>query len=573
MRKNTLLKTITLSVATSSLLLSATPNIDSIEKSIVVPQEVEILQNEKKEPLVEIGGKKQLSPAMSDDKSGKAILVSAFSFEGNTQLSNDELQLVLGEYLNKELTFSQMQEATSLITKYYRNKGFFVARAYIPVQDIKANNNILKISIIEGNYGKFKLTNHSYVKDSIVQGLFDDAKNRGNIVSTDTLERSMLIINDTPGAKVTKADVRPGEAVGTSDFEVEADKSALYDGYIIGDNYGSLYTGKNRLMGGINLNSPAGIGDKLSLSGLLSNGSDLQNYRVGYSAPLMPNGLRGELSYSNTEYNLVKLGGTTPDDAYDGKSSTIEATLSYPIIRSRVETLNFNFGYALKDMSDYFNDAIQKDRDIKVATFGINRSKSQTFFGLDAKTTTEGIFTIGKLTIVDDTSNTADSAGADTQGNYSKVNFNASANVMIDPLHSLSGNLKTQYALHHKNLDGSEDMSIGGANGVKVFADGELSGENGILFNLQLTRNLEPMSALSHRIGLFYDIGNVDMSDSSKDTTFKQTTLQDVGIGYYANYGSFFGKAELARVVGGQKITTENEGDISRVLFQAGWVF
>lgn len=538
-----------------------------------MPQEVEKLQNDKKEPLVEIGGKKQLAPAMSDDKSGKAILINSFGFEGNTQLSNEELQLLVAEYLNKELTFAKMQEVASVITKHYRNKGFFVSRAYIPMQDIKANNNIMKIAIIEGSYGKFKLTNNSYVQDSIVQGMFDDAKNRGNVVSSDTLERSMLIINDTPGAKVTQADVRPGESVGTSDFEVAADKSTPYDGYAIGDNYGSLYTGKNRLMVGLNVNSPAGLGDKLALSTLISNGSDLKNYRVGYGLPLMPNGLRGDLSYSNTKYNLVRLGGSTPDGAYDGKSSTLEASMTYPIVKTRLETLNFNFSYALKDMSDYFNDSMQKDREIKVATFGFNHSKNQTLFGLDAKTSSELSMSVGRLNIIDPISRANDASGAQTQGYYSKINLNLGANISIDSIHSLNTSLKTQWVPNDKNLDGSEDMTISGANGVKVFSDGEMSGENAILANTELQMDLKTMYGVSHKIGIFYDLGYADMSDSSNDTTFQKRILQDVGIGYYVNYKDAFAKVQFARIIGGEKIEGENKDDIARFLFQVGLVF
>jgi len=572
--KNITLKVITLSAVTSSFLFAITPNVDIIEKSIVVPQEVQQIQTDKKEPLIEIGGVQKYAPVMVDDKSGKTVEVKDVTIEGNSKIGDDELKKLLSAYLNKNLTFSQLQEASSIITKEYRNQGYFVTRAYIPVQDIQSNDGKLIIAVIEGNYGEFKLTNSSLVKDSVVQGMFDDAKNRGNIVSTDTLERSMLIINDTPGVKVIQADVRPGREVGTSDFVVAADKREAYDGYIIADNYGSLYTGNNRVMAGLNLNSPAGLGDKLALSGLISNGRDLQNYKVGYSLPLAPNGLRGELSYSNTNYNLVRL-GTTPDNAYDGKSSTLEATITYPITKTKLETLNFNASYALKDMSDYFNDAMQKDRDIKVATFGLAHSKNQTLFGLDGKTSSDLSLTIGRLNIIDATSSATDKTGAKTQGYYSKLNLNLGVDVVLNPLFSVNSSLKTQWVPNDKNLDGSEDMTIGGSNGVKVFSDGEHSGENGYLFNVELFSHLTQYNNISQKIGFFYDRGYADMSDSTSVITFKEKTLQDVGIGYYANYKSMFLKTQLARVVGSEKIAnnSENHGDISRFLFQAGWVF
>ncbi|MDD2307913.1 MAG: POTRA domain-containing protein, partial [Prolixibacteraceae bacterium] len=289
-------KLLTLSILTASSLLAATPNVDTIQKSITVPNEVQ----KEKAPLIELSGKEKYVPVMKDDKSGKKLLIKDFEITGNQSLTSDDLKNEINSFINKELNFAELQEVTSIITKKYREKGYFVARAYIPVQDLKQNNGVFKIAVIEGNYGKFNLTNKSLVKDSIVQDMFDDAKDRGNVVSTDTLERAMLVINDTPGVVVSKAEVKPGTEVGTSDFIVETQASKAFGGYIVADNYGSKYTGKNRLMSGFDLNSPFEIGDKLSLSGLISNGADLKNYKVAYNAPLMANGLRGEISYANT---------------------------------------------------------------------------------------------------------------------------------------------------------------------------------------------------------------------------------------------------------------------------------
>lgn len=548
-------KLLTISILTASFLLAATPNVDAIQKSITVPSEVQ----KEKAPFIELSGKEKYAPVMKDDKSGKKILVKDFEISGNDTIGSEELKKEINSFSNQELNFTQLQEITSVITKKYREKGFFVARAYIPVQDI-SQNNVFKIAIIEGNYGKFNLTNNSLVKDSIVQGMFDDAKNRSNVVSSDSLERAMLVINETPGAVVSKAEVKPGSEVGTSDFTVETQSSKAYGGYVVADNYGSKYVGKNRLMAGVDLNSPFKIGDKLSLSGLISNGADLKNYKVAYNAPLMANGLRGEISYANTDYNLVKLGDGILDEEYYGDSKTIEAKVIYPIIKSRLETLDFTTTYANKDISSTTDEKDTKDVDS--LSFGLNHVKNQNIFGLDGKTTLEGIFTAGEL---DDNN--------DMNGSYQKINLNTALDLNFNPIYSMSSSLKLQKAFGNKNLDGSEDMSIGGANGVKIFPDAELSAEQAALFNIEFFAKLPEISNLNHKVGLFYDAGTASMSDKTADVTFERRTLQDVGVGYYTNYKNAFTKLQVARVVGGQDVETENIGNISRVLIQAGMVF
>jgi len=216
----TILKVVTLSVVSSTFLLGDTPNIGDIEKQVKPPK------IEKQQPTLPSIGGSEYKTSMSD--SGKTLYIKSFTFSGNEHISSDELQAIAKEYKDKELSFKKLNELTEKITKFYRQRGYFVARAYLPQQNILKNDNVLEIAIIEGNYGEFQLKNNSLVKDSIVQGILDYAK-RENVVSTKTLEQSMLIINDTPGAVVTRADVMPGKMVGTSDFAIttEASKSMM----------------------------------------------------------------------------------------------------------------------------------------------------------------------------------------------------------------------------------------------------------------------------------------------------------------------------------------------------------
>jgi hemolysin activation/secretion protein len=558
-------KIITLSVLASSILLGAAPNIGDIEKQIQLPKEV---TQQKDAPLIEIGGVKQYAPPMKDDKSGKTIFVKSFKFDGAIHVDEVKLQKLISSYTNRDLTFYDLQEVASIITKEYRDQGYFVARAYLPVQDINKNNGVITIAIIEGNYGEFQLKNNSLVKDSIVQGMIDDAKARDNIVSTDTLERAMIIINDTPGVIVTGANIEPGKEVGTSDIAVTTQVSKAYDGYILADNYGSRYTGKNRVMAGVNFNSLVGIGDKLSFSGLVSNGTDLKNGRVAYSAPLMSNGLRGEVSYSQTEYSLVRLDGITDGD-YKGSSKTLDATLTYPIIRTRVENLYTSLTIAKKDLKDEYLNTTLNSKDTKSFNLGFAYDKSYVAFGKNSQSEASVNLTHGKLSF----DGTDDRTGANTVGSYTKVNLELANNIALTQDLTLESSLRMQYALGDKNLDGSEDFSIGGAYGVKVYPDGEFSAENGYVFNAELKYKLPIVSGLSSQLGVFYDRGRAFVSNNTNNLVIETNqSLQDIGVGYYASYKDFFGKLQFAWTANSDAVESEPIYN-SRILLQAGWVF
>jgi hemolysin activation/secretion protein len=565
MNHNSTFKLITLSLIASSSLLAATPTITDIEKTISVPKEVQ----PKAPKLIEVD-KAKFTPIMSDDKSGKTILVNDFEITGNTKIDEDELKKLLSDYVEKSLTFSQIQEAVSLLTKYYRQKGYFVARAYVPVQNLQQSNGVVQLAVIEGNYGEFKLTNNSNVNTTLVQAMLDESK-KDTVVSTHTLERSMLIINDTPGAVVTQADVKPGTQVGTSDFIISTESSKAYNGYVIADNYGSKYTSEYRTMAGVSLNNPLSVGDQLSLSGLLGTNTNLSNYRTAYSFPILANGLRGEVAYSKTDYELEKKYVT--NQAIQGDSKTLEFTLTYPIVRTRLENLNATLNYASKDMYDE-NDGVQTNKKrVDVVNLGLKYTKDTLLGGFDTQHNASVTLSSGKLNIKDDASKTADATGAKTDGTYEKVLLTLGNTTVFNPLLSLETSLSYQQALGNKNLDGSEDMSIGGSNGVRVYPDSEESAENGYVLRAEGFYNLPTISDISHKASLFMDTAKVKQENNVDNTKARQ--LSDVGIGYHANYKDFFGKAHLARIIGGSNVESEvdNKEYQTKFLVQAGMVF
>jgi len=194
-------KFISLSLITTSLLFAAPPTSGDIEKQVQVPKEVEKGMNNII-PNLPTG---EIKPVMSD-MGGKSVEIKGFTFSGALHVKPEVLQTLVSSYAGKSYTLGELEKIASLITKKYREEGYFVARAYIPKQSM--SEGILEIAIIEGNYGEFKLKNSSLVNNERVQGMLDDVKD-ANIVSVNTLERAMLIINDTPGAKVTAADVMP----------------------------------------------------------------------------------------------------------------------------------------------------------------------------------------------------------------------------------------------------------------------------------------------------------------------------------------------------------------------------
>ena len=355
----------------------------------------------------------------------------------------------------------------------------------------------------------------------------------------------------------------PGQKVGTSDFAITTEATNPYSAYILGDNYGSKYTGIYRINLGLSANSPLGYGDKLGINGVISTQNDLKNGRLYYNFPLMDNGLRGELSASRTNYSL--------DEEFagqEGVSTNLEATLSYPLIRTRLETLKFSLGYVHKKIED--NDDAPKYA--QALNLGANYLKSCTLFGLNSTTNASLKLTRGDLEIKDATQLSLDQAisGPHTNGDYTKIEGSLEKSLELNPELSLTTSLRFQKALGNKNLDGSEDFSLGGAYGVRAFPDGEHSAENGYIFGAELYYTLPSVEGINHKASIFADTGYASMEKDNG--TLEGRQLSDVGIGYQAFYKEFFAKAQVARVMGGEKSTTEDR-DSTRALLQIGWMY
>jgi len=557
-------KSILLSLCVSSILFAGKPTINDATREIQLPNKIKKSVQKELVPLTHL--KKEYRPQFKDDKTGRKIMIDDFSFLGNEHISTIELHQLVKKYEHKALTFSEMQNIALIITQKYREYGYFVARAYIPIQKMK--NQTLEIEIIEGAYGEFKLINNSKVNSKLIQETLNH-NNKDQVINSTSLERSLLIVNDLDGVVISSANIKPGEKIGTSDFIVTTENTKKYGGYILVDDYGSRYTGANRLMVGANLYSPFNYGDKLSFTGLVSNQGGLEHGDIAYTLPLYKNGLKGKINFSKTSYALSDRFKSL--DA-SGTSDTVGLTFTYPIIKKRMQNLNVSLNLTNNALKDEIKSAKFLNKKVSnVMRLGLAYKKLDAqFFGLHHNIDVSSTLSYGDLKFKNEIQKKIDANGANTQGNFSKIRLDISSNTQINNKVSLATSIKLQQSLGNKNLDGSEDISIGGAYGVKLYPDGELSAENGFVINLKASYNLPLFYRVNSNITTFYDRGKASMQNPL--ATFQSRTLQDVGVGYEADYKNFFLITQVAWKIDNEAIVSATDKN-SIVLAMMGYSF
>jgi len=476
----------------------------------IVPDAGSILrQQEQKPPEVPTRPAptiKQEEPARPALKPADAprFMLKGFRVTGNTVFAESELVELVREYVGKEVAFADLEQAAARISRYYRERGYMVARAYIPAQTI-TTAGVVEIAVIEGRFGKVELDNKSRVRDSVVRGYLDAFP--GTLVKEPALERKLLLLNDLPGVGEARATLRPGAQVGESDLTAELTAAPFATGSVEYNNQGNTFTGANQLVGYLSLLSPLGLGDALNAQ--LTHGFDGLDYgRLAYQIPVGSDGFKLDGAYSKTDYRLGKTLFSGLDASGEADTYTLDAR--YPFIR----TPNFNlYGQAAYDWRDFQDRlATVTDKSTRAARLTLSSDARDRLLGGGITVFSLG-YSDGSVNIETPGARAFDDAGLQTNGHFDKWNVNALRLQSIGERLSVFVSLSGQKA--GKNLDSSEKFFLGGAYGVRAYPTGEAAGDSGYLATAEL-RYTFIIAALPGVLQpfAFVDTGGVTINDN-----------------------------------------------------------
>jgi len=485
-------------------------------------------------------------PAMTAP-AGTSFMVNGFKITGNTVLPEADLQSKLSVLVGKKLNLQQLREAADQISDYYRARGYLIARAYIPAQQI--SNGIVEMQIIEGRRDKVNLqTIGSPIVHSSVQiDFIDTAIPQNAVISDAQLERALLLLSDTPGVSNVQSSLEPGATAGTSDLNLTTTSGPRYFGSVDADNFGSRYAGSDRVGITAGVNSLTGYGDQLTFRGQTTGANGMQqgsqtNYgRVAYQLPIGSDGLKLGAAYSAMRY---QLGLNYQNTASNGTANTASLFGTYPFVRSR----NFNlYGQAGYDNLTMTNNSMGfqiSNKTVNNGNVGVSGNSRDAYLG-GGMNTFGATATMGNLGLENSNGySTLDSATAQTAGSFQRYNFNFSRlQAVTNSMHFV---LNATAQLASKNLDSSQQFYLGGPTGVRAYPVGQGTGSQGALLQLELHQQVldeSPLGAIS-AYG-FYDLGGVQLfkntwsnwnqpNPRTGQSLSQNTSLQGAGLGIKA---------------------------------------
>lgn len=471
------------------------------------------------------------------------IAVKAIHVAGNSVFTASELEALVASLIGGEHTLTELDRGVARITAYYRERGYVVARAYLPEQEIK--DGVVAIKVLEGIVGQKRIHNQALLTDDRANGYLSGSKS-GDVMQSKPVDRALLLLADTPGVGGARATLQPGASVGTSDLLIELIPSAPYTANIELNNYGNRYTGQYRLSGALALNSPLKIGDHLSLRALTSD-QNLTYARIAYQLPIGGDGWRVGAAYSDVRYRLGKeFTGLLAHGA--AINSSLFAV--YPFIRSLTTNLSGTLTWEDKKLQDRTDAPVTtSDKRVQLANFGLAGSHQDTLGGAGI-TSFDLSYVTGKLGM-DAVSLAADTASAQSNGSFTRLAYSVSRLQRLSDTNMLWVAFSGQQA--GKNLNSSEKFILGGANGVRAYPQGEGNGDEGWVANLELRHNF----AQSLQGVLFYDAGAVRINHNPFAAGANTRNLSGAGVGMNANWAGMQFKAYLAWRTGGGLPTSE----------------
>jgi hemolysin activation/secretion protein len=389
------------------------------------------------------------------------------------------------------------------------------------MQTIEKGN--VRFEVLEARYGMVSLDNQSKVKASLLEATLAPMKN-GQPIGQAEMDKSLLLLSDIPGVLVN-ATIKPGEAVGTSDLNVEAKPGTPYSIDVALDNFGNRVTGRARLGATLNYFNPLAHGDILSVS-LLSSGKNMKYERASYDTLLNGLGTRAGGAYSAVQYTL---GDTLADLNGHGTAKAYDLWVKHPMVRTPKFNLYAQLQYEHKALDDRIEIAvIHTQRRLGNKVFSISGDARDKLLSDSANIWNLG-FTSGNVVFEDVAAQQSDALTAKTAGAFTKWTLNFTRLQGLTQSDSLYLNVTGQWA--HSNLDSAEKMVAGGVYSVRAYDMGAASGDSGHSETIELRHDFRNTIQGQWQAVAFVDSAHVVVNHSPWATGTNAATLSGAGVG------------------------------------------
>jgi len=503
------------------------------------------------------------------------IRVKEFSIIGvSNRLHPDISQEIFDDYLKEQklkhargFVLSELSAIAKNITQRYREAGFVLAQVILPEQDITQGN--VAFQVLEGYLENISINGESSYEKSVLTKPFHKLVNTP--LNNLALEAAMLQVRDYPGLQIAGV-LKPGETPGSTALVLDIKKEKKIDTSLLFDNYGTEFTGRHRVWAGINYNNPSGVGDRIGVNLVRTEGPDGAFYgSLGYHYPLSIDRpiINGQylvgFEYSR---NSFQLGQHLKELKIKGISNNTNLYAQKTVYRTRSASLYSRISYSRKHSStEQLSNSIAKD-DLSVGTISVSSDRLNINDALSYQFSLMYHRGVGGLlgampSAGNEESSRIGGSGETAGGTFNKLSFNYTQYHAIDAVNSFVLRLNGQ--ISNDLLVSMEQMPLGGANSVRAYPTSEFLFDTVAFISAEWKTNITPFyfnrfpeldrEKEKLELALFMDMAAGYLNDPMINE-IKSTNIKGVGIGLLIQNrlkNSLSSRIDIAKPIGSVK--------------------
>ncbi|MBE9104978.1 ShlB/FhaC/HecB family hemolysin secretion/activation protein [Nostoc cf. edaphicum LEGE 07299] len=448
--------------------------------------------------------------------SGESFFVKEIQVTGYSVLK-DEIIKLKQPLENKNITFEQLLQLRSQITKLYVDNGYITSGAFISNNQNVASG-VVQIQVVEGELEGITILGLQRLQPGYVRSRIK--RLAGKPLNQKSLEQALQLLQLDPVIQRVNAELTAGSTPGNNILQVTITESPPFhlgvtfannQSTSVGSEQGSVFLAHDNLLG---------FGDKFSAEYAGSEGLDI--YNINYSIPF--NALDGTIGvrYSNSASRIIE------SEFRDLKIRSAAETLSFNVRQPLIHTPNREFAlglafdlrrsqtYILNDIPFSFTEG-PEDGESRVTVIRFSQdwlqrnansvlaARSQFSFGIDA---------------IDATVNDSGTDGRffSWVGQFQWVQRLSSRILML---------AKVNTQLTPDSLLSLEKISIGGVDTVRGYDQNQIVADNGVVGGVEvripLASNVETLQLIP-----FFDIGT---AWNNRGTNADAQTIASLGLG------------------------------------------
>lgn len=133
------------------------------------------------------------APAQKEQKkNGILIHVKKFDIYGNKLFKTSILENLVKNAENKTMSLDQLTKVVARITDFYRTKGYFLSRAYLPAQVL--HHGIVKIKVLEAKYDVGHFDNKTKLHDGLIKKAIQNEIRQNEAVTVESIDHTIMLL-------------------------------------------------------------------------------------------------------------------------------------------------------------------------------------------------------------------------------------------------------------------------------------------------------------------------------------------------------------------------------------------